>query len=110
MITDCFSGTAGLLNLEDGPFFADVFQLIWVVAPVAAFYTLWRIFVTNREAELVGLGLNCGSSVHLRGSRSYIPFSIRASYLLVSASTFLMGLTISEAFKFVLQIITRPIC
>ena len=110
MITDCFTGNAGLLNLEDGPFFADALQLIWFVAPVAAFYTLWRIFVTNREGELVALGLARGSSVHLRGRRSYIPFSIRATYLLVSAATFLMGLTISEAFKFILQIIARPIC
>jgi hypothetical protein len=95
------------LDLEDAGFFADVLQLMWVIAPAAAFYTLWRIWITNSGgSEIVFLGLDRGSSVYTESSGSYIPFRIRSSYFLVSVLTFIVGLVVSGAFKLLFDCVT----
>ena len=102
MTIDCYC-----FDLPEATFFNTVFELFRIAVPAAVFYTLWRIFLTAKGGagrEIVLLGLD-ERSPHLN-QNSYIPFQVRATYVFVSAVTFVAGLTISEAFKLLSQIIS----
>ena len=101
MISDC--SYCGYLELSAPGFFADVFELLVLVIPGAIFFTLWRIFVTNKAGPrggVVVLGLDDSSSTYSDLKPAGISAYLRFCYCLTSVVTFGIGLLTSEAFKF----------
>ena len=61
MISDC--AYCGILELNEVSFFADVAALSVLVVPGVIVFTLWRMFVTNKQPPVV-LGLDRSASLH----------------------------------------------
>lgn len=90
------------LGLEGSGFFSDVGACLTVVAPLAIWFRLWRMLVTNRSGPRYGvtvLGL-ADSSQYFGCEPVYVPARVRLSYCLVSVVTFIVGFLISEGVKF----------
>ena len=106
MITDCFGGDAGLINLTEAGFIADVNLLMIAATPAVIVYTLWRIFVTNRVSRAGGaiLGLNENSATHPELNGRRIPWGALSIYVLTSAVTFKLGLLAFEAYYYLQEL------
>src|SRR5262245_23342270 len=101
MITHCFSGDAGLLELSDIGFIADTIELMKVVLPASALFTLWRIFVSNRTGPRGGvivLGLDDSSKVYARVN-SQITATRACLYLFTGLLTFCLGLLAVDVYR-----------
>src|SRR5260370_14031061 len=106
MISGC--AYCGILQLNETAFFQDTFALLVLIAPGTMFFTLWRIFVTNKSGPrggIVVLGLDDSSSTYSDLSLSGISMYRRLTYCSTSILTFVMGLLTSEGFKLLRKII-----
>jgi len=89
--------------LDDEAFFEDLFTLLLVVAPVAIYFTLWRIFVTNKVGPRGGimvLGLDDTASVYSEPRRPIGSVYVPLIYCLASLITFLIGVATQSAVDF----------
>ncbi len=102
MITDCFSGYSGLLELDELAFFVDTFAISVLVIPGAICYTLWRVFITNKvgpRADITVLGLDDSSYIYSELGQCRLSRYLHPCYLLTGTLTFLIGLIASEAYR-----------
>src|SRR5260370_37957534 len=100
MISGC--AYCGILQLNETAFFQDTFALLVLIAPGTMFFTLWRIFVTNKSGPrggVVVLGLDDSSSTHADLSLSGFSMDRPLTYCCTSILTFGTGLPPSVGCK-----------
>jgi hypothetical protein len=96
-------GIDGLYGLDEPSFISGALALLTLVLPAAVWFTLWRMFVTNRSGPrggIVVLGLDDSSSTYSDLSPKSIPIKLRLSYCVVSLLTFAMGILTFEGVQF----------
>jgi len=96
MISDCVY--CGILELNEVSFFADVAALSVLVVPGVIVFTLWRMFVTNKQPPVV-LGLDRSASLHPTLIPQEVSVYLRVLYLLTSVITFAVGVLSSDLWR-----------
>jgi len=96
MISDC--AYCGILELNEVSFFADVAALSVLVVPGVIVFTLWRMFVTNKQPPVV-LGLDRSASLHPTLIPQEVSVYLRVLYLLTSVITFAVGVLSSDLWR-----------
>lgn len=96
MISGC--AYCGILELNEVSFFADVAALSVLVVPGVIVFTLWRMFVTNKQPPVV-LGLDRSASLHPTLIPQEVSVYLRVLYLLTSVITFAVGILFSDLWR-----------